>query len=304
MRGLTTRECTLLIGGACLILLVLAGEKAYRLWFPKRVLESAHYRIRTTATETQAARVAGALELLHDTYRAALAPALPAGERAGKYQVDLYRDRTEFRRVNKGVTWAEAFYLTPVIHAYYAEAEASSAEFFTHEGVHQLNEELGGFRLWKWLSEGLACYYSATRVVPGRRLDPRLIDLEAYPAYWIYTAARTGDPREDTANGSFIPLATLIEDRGGPDIDEHFNLYYVHWWTLVYFLHHFADGRYADRIPALVREGGSLPGFERIVGPVQQVEREWYAFLVELRKGVQDGTAPLWKPEAKSAAGR
>jgi hypothetical protein len=296
MRALTTRERRLLIGGAALILLVLAGEKAYRLWFPKRVVETAHYRIRTTATEAQAARIGGALELLHDTYRAALAPALPAGEPAGKYQVDLYKDRKEFRRVNKGVKWAEAFYRMPVIHAYYAVAEANSAEFFTHEAVHQLNAELGGFPLRKWLSEGLACYYSATRVVPGRTLEPRLIDLEAYPAYWIYTAARTGDLEQDRANGSFIPLATLIEDRGGPDLDEHFNLYYVHWWTLVYFLHHYADGTYADRVPALVKEGGSLPGFEFIVGPANRVEREWYAFLVGLRKGVQDGTAPLWKP--------
>ncbi len=76
-------------------------------------------------------------------------------------------------------------------------------------------------------------------------------------------------------------------------MDEYFNLYYLHWWTLVYFLYHFEEGKYAPGLPDLVKDGGTLKGFERHLGPVDQLQSEWYRFVVALRKGVTDGTAPV-----------
>jgi hypothetical protein len=39
------------------------------------------------------------------------------------------------------------------------------------------------------------------------------------------------------------------------------------------------DGRYADAYKRLIIEGGSLENFERIIGPADKIEYEWYRYL-------------------------
>jgi hypothetical protein len=293
LRRLMPREQRLMLRGLALVLLALLLDILMRTWLPREEAETAHYRIVTTASPKETESLGRALEVLLAEYRSHFAPILPEGGPEGKFQVRFYRNRKEFRRCNRAIRWAEAYYRYPFINAYNAPFEINSYHSFLHEGVHQLNHELGRFPLEHWLSEGLACYFSSSRISAAGTLDLRLIDLETYPSFWLYTIARTGDFEEDVDNGSVIPLRTIIANAGGPAMDEHFNLYYLHWWTLVYFLCHFEEGKYAPGLPDLVKEGGTLPGFERHLGPVDRLQSEWYEFVVALRKGVTDGTAPL-----------
>jgi hypothetical protein len=293
VRKMTVREQRLMLRGLSLVLLAFLLDILIRTWLPREEVETAHYRILTTTRPEQTEEAGRALEVLLAEYRSHFAGIIPAGGPRGKFQVRFYGDRKEFRRCNRSIRWAEAYYRQPFINAYYAQFEINRYHSFLHEGVHQLNHELGQFPLEHWLSEGLACYFSSSRISPEGALDLRLIDLETYPSFWLYIIARTGNFEEDLANGSVIPLRVIIADAGGPEMDEHFNLYYLHWWTLVYFFYHFEEGKYAPGLPDLVKEGGTLAGFERHLGPVDQVQSEWYRFVVALRKGVTDGTAPV-----------
>lgn len=48
-----------------------------------------------------------------------------------------------------------------------------------------------------------------------------------------------------------IPLRSIITNRGGPSMSSHFNLYYLHWWTLTHFI--FESPQYRERALALVQ---------------------------------------------------
>ena len=60
-----------------------------------------------------------------------------------------------------------------------------------------------------------------------------------------------------------------------------FNLYYLHWWTLTHFV--FQSPKYQDRALSLAEHGGDLATFEQTIGPVEQVQREWHAYVRSLK---------------------
>ena len=284
--------------GYVVVLLALCGEALFRIWLPANVVDTDHYRIFSKAPLERTEEMGEALELFLGTYEELFPLPREGNERGGRYLAKLYRDREEFRRSNRHVTWAEAFYRMPLMHAYYGEHDMNKTHSLFHEAVHQLNYERMGFRLRRWLSEGLATYFSGSRVSPEREYDPRLIDLEAYPVFWIYLLATSGDLDLDRANGSIIPLRNIVAGEGGPEMDEFFNLYYVHWWTLSYFLIHGEEGRYLEGFLKLVRSGGNLADFEELIGPVEEIELRWYGFVKELKAGIYDKTAPLYGGES------
>lgn len=107
------------------------------------------------------------------------------------------------------------------------------------------------------------------------------IDLNTYPVWWLDELATTADLEENIRNGTVIPLRAIITNRGGPSRNGHFNLYYLHWWTLTHFL--CESGKYHDRALKLVQSGGGLDAFEKIIGPVEQVQIEWHAYVRRLR---------------------
>ena len=271
-----------------LVLALFAYSQLSTWWWPRFTSTTAHYVIRSAATPEETERVAGALEALHAAYSEFFAdlPGLKADR--GALNVRLYRDRQQFRRVNPNAGWAEAFYRGDTCHAYYAATGASPYHWMLHEATHQLNSEAAGLRLRKWLDEGLATYFGTSRYRDGA-LRPGQVDADTYPVWWVYEMRLTGDLSEDTRSGQIIPLRAIITGQGGPDISRVFNLYYIHWWSLGHFLLEGGDGRHRPGCLRLMREGGSLAGFEQHIGPVEQVEAEWYEHLRDLHRRLVNG---------------
>src|SRR5207249_1270633 len=145
-------------------------------------------------------------------------------------------------RVHRRLGWAEAFYQEPFCHAYYSSAEDNPYHWMLHEATHQLNRELAQFKMPKWSDEGVATYFSTSRINNGV-LNPGQIDSNTYPIWWLSDLTLTGDVQKDIARNQVIPLRAIVTGKGGPDIDEYFNLYYVHWWSLSHFLFEFEGGK-------------------------------------------------------------
>ncbi len=47
-------------------------------------------------------------------------------------------------------------------------------------------------------------------------------------------------------------------------------------WSLSHILFHAENGRYAEGCERLIAEGGTLANFERLIGPADRIEYEWY----------------------------
>lgn len=160
-----------------------------------------------------------------------------------------------------------------------------------HEAMHQLNRQVARVSPAQWLEEGIATYISTSRIVDGR-LRPGLVDTNTYPVWWRHVLAVAGDRGRDRANGTVIPLRVIVGGSGGPDMDEAFNLYYLHWWTLTHFLVHHDGGAYVDGLGRLLRGSQDVAAFERHIGPIPRVEREWYAYVLELKKTLKGRRTP------------
>lgn len=243
-----------------------------------RVVETVHYAITSTADDEQTRRVGAAVEALHDAY---LAWFPDVGERppnASKLRLTLYAHKGEFRANNRSSPWAEAYYLAPVSYAYYAKDGPNPYHWMLHEATHQLNHEVARFPKTKWIEEGLGTYFGASRIVDGR-LRPGEIDGDAYPIWWLDRTALTGDLDADIAAGRWIPIRALITGRDAPSIHSNVNRYYVQYWSLTHFLFHGNGGRHADAYRRLIAQGGTLENFERLIGPADRIERDWYRSL-------------------------
>ena len=163
-------------------------------------------------------------------------------------------------------------------YAYFDVDARNPYHWVLHEAVHQLARKKSGFRRNRWIDEGLASYFAASQRSDGR-LQPGLVDPTAYPVWWLGDAA--------TASGMPIPLDVLLSGRGGPDVDTHFNQYYLSAWSLTHFLLHHDNGRHADTYREFLRAGAHRQDFERLIAPVVTIESEWKAYFLSQ---VQDGT--------------
>jgi len=229
-------------------LLVAIGIAAWKFiprpWHPTLTKTTSHHIIYSTATTQQTEDIAHALELLHVAYSNRLGN-LPHYKRQPQLlKVKLFRDRAEFRRINPGLGWAEAYYLEPYCRAYYSAEEINPYHWMLHESVHQLNHEVAQLKLEKWLEEGLAEYFSTSQPRDNELLVGR-IDPNTYPVWWIDEIATSPSLEANIGNGSVIPLHKIIANRGGPSMNQHFNLYYLHWWTLTHFV--FEHPKYRER---------------------------------------------------------
>ncbi len=200
-------------------------------------------------------------------------------------KVKLYKDRDELRAINPGLGWAEAFYSQPYCRAYYSASEANPFHWMLHESVHQLKTEVAHLSLAKWLEEGLADYY-ATSQLESTHLTLGSIDPHTYPVWWMDILATSPDLAKNLRNGSVIPLRVIITNRGGPSMRGHFNLYYLHWWTLTHFI--FETPRYRDGALQLAKAGGGLADFEHLIGPVDQIQNEWYSHVRHLKENLSN----------------
>lgn len=280
--GRTPREKRLLL--YLLLLLSLAAWKLTpRYWKPSIVLDTEHYSIQSTATQWQTEEVARAVEILYTVYTERF-KALEPRPHHPKLKMRLYRDREEFQRINPGVGWAEAFYREPYCHAYFPVEEANPCHWMLHEAVHQLNNELLDLRLKKWLSEGVAEYFSVSRIKDGK-FHLGTIDKEAYPVWWIDEIAQEQELVKNLENGSVIPLRSIITGWGGPRMRSHVNLYYLHWWTFTHFL--FESAAKDDAALALLKTGGNLASVEKHFGSLPDLEHNWHAHVRKIKAAVQ-----------------
>ena len=119
---LTARETRLAI-----YLLVLLGVVAWKFmprpWHPALTLEAPYHIIYSTATRPQTEETARAMELLYNAYSNRLGRLPQFQPDHAKLRVKLFKDRAEFRRVNPGLGWAEAFYRQPYCLAYFSASE-------------------------------------------------------------------------------------------------------------------------------------------------------------------------------------
>lgn len=240
-------------------------------------VETRHYSISSTATPSQTALVGNAAESLYDAYADFFSDAIEFQPDQSRLKLVLYKDQQEFKANNRSSPWAEAYYLAPNCHAYYADGGANPYHWMVHEATHQLNREVARFEKTRWIDEGLATYFATSRI-DGRKLLPGSIDASTYPIWWLSSLALSGDIENDVREGRIIPLRALISGTG-PNIGQHVNLYYIEFWSLSHFLFHYQDGKYADRYRELIAQGGSLENFERLLGPVDQLQVEWYGYL-------------------------
>ena len=200
-----------------LYLLVVAGVAAWKFiprpWHPTITLETSHQTIYSTASPQQTEETAHALDLLYIAYSNRLG-GLPGFQgQHPKLKVQLYKDRKEFRGVNPSLGWAEAFYREPYCRAYFSADEINPFHWMLHESVHQLNQEVAHLKLEKWLEEGLAEYFSTSRLEPNELAVGR-IDPNTYPVWWIDELATAPDLHDNIRNGSVIPLRSIITSRG------------------------------------------------------------------------------------------
>ncbi len=245
-------------------------------------METAHYTIASTATRAQTEEIGRVVEELYLAYSNQFS-SLPTFDKAHpKLKMKLFKNRNEFRRINPNLGWAEAFYRKPYCRAYYSASEVNPYHWMLHEAVHQLNAEVAQLELAKWLEEGLADYFATSRFLNGKlalgRLDPN-----TYPLWWIDEIASAPDLAKNLQNKSVIPLRVIVSGSGGPSMNRHFNLYYLHWWTLAHFI--FETPKYRAHAAALMKAGGDVKAFEEQIGPLDQVQiqSEWHAHVRRLK---------------------
>lgn len=279
-----------------LVLAVAAWKYLPRPWHPTLTIETTHYKIYSTATHEQIDNTARALDLLYTAYSNQLGSVSSWQPNHPPLQIKLYKDRAEMRRINPGLGWAEAFYREPFCRAYYSDDEINPYHWMLHESVHQLNHEVAHLKLAKWLEEGLAEYFSTSQILSNRLAVGR-IDLNTYPVWWIGEIATSSNLTENISNGSVIPLRAIISGSGGPNMNDQFNLYYLHWWTLTRFI--FENQKYHDHALALVERGGELDAFEELIGPVDQVQIEWHEYVRQMKAALVEQDRENFKNRKK-----
>ncbi len=291
MRRLTGREKRLLIFFAIFVAIA-AWAYVPRPWSPSVVLETEHYAIRSSATDEQTHEIGLVAEIVYSGYLRLMGELRRTVQPHPKLGIKLFKDRREFRRCNRAHGWAEAFYRPPFCYQYYSAGEVHPYHWMMHEATHQLNDAAARLRVSQWLEEGLACYVSTSRIVDNA-LHLGEIDTNTYPVWWIDSMELSGDLDADKKAGTIIPLRTIISGQGGPRMSRRFNLYYLHWWSLTHFLMHYESGKYKESLSRLIAEGGGLVAFEKYIGPIGNVERQWYGYLAELQKRAGRATPPV-----------
>ena len=294
MKALTPRTKRLLAYLA-ICLAAVGWDKGRRHWSPDITVTMDHYVIYSTATPEQTREIGVVDEILYTRYITFLHELGSTPQSHGELKMKLFRDRDEFRFCNRVRGWAEAFYRRPYCYQYYSAGEANPYHWMTHEATHQLNAEVAGFDLAKWLEEGVAAYFSTSRVI-GDRLSLGEIDPDTYPVWGIDILATSGELQSDKRNVSVIPLRSIVSGSGGPDMDDFVNLYYLHWWSLTHFLLNDQDGKYRDGLARLLHSDGDVSAFERHIGDIENIEQKWYEYVLDLKRQLAARPAPTARP--------
>lgn len=244
--------------------------------------DTTHYTLYSYASPEDTKRVAQAAEALHDAYGSVFPDLVDTKRPMPRLQMVLYGTRGQFKANNRSSPWAEAYYQRPRSYAYYGTGAPNPYHWMVHEATHQLNTEWAHLRLPRWINEGVASYFATSRIENGV-LRVGDIDPNTYPTWWLPQLWLSGNLEDDLAHGRLMPLRALITDTG-PDINQNVNLYYIEYWSLVHFLFEHEHGRYAAGLKNLIATNVSVEAFEREVGPIEHLQREWYEHLIKTRR--------------------
>ena len=243
------------------------GAKAHR---------TTHYLITSATTPEATTQAAQALEQVRTQCLALFGVTAPAA--ATPLRVVLYRDRAQFKAHNRSHGWAEAYYLPPVCHAW-LDDEPNRFHWLVHEATHQVAREVARFPRKRWLDEGIAAYIGGS-VPRAGAFDFGTADRHAYPTWWLHRHDWLGTLAEDRTAGFWTPLADLMDDRVAPGRGGDVNRVYVQYWALAHFLLHARDEALRPGLQALLREGGGSAAFERVIGPIAEIEPAVHAHLM------------------------
>lgn len=242
-------------------------------------LETAHYTIVSNATPEQTALVGQAVESLYAAYTEFFRDQLKLAANPPKLKLMLFKDRAEFKAHNTSQPWAEAFYRAPWSYAYFDAGANNPYHWMLHEATHQLRNEVARFPKAKWSDEGLATYFSTSRIRDGKLVLGE-IDPDTYPIWHLRGLTLTGNLQEDIRKGRIIPLRDLRADTG-PPVGQYVNLYYIEYWSLSHFLLHYDNGRYSGQYKALASWGLLADGINSDAA-LESLQEAWYRYLLEL----------------------
>ncbi len=263
-----------------LVAVVFGGCFWYTHWTPAHKLESEHYRALSNVSIEETQDALSKAETLYQAYTTFWD--VKAGPADNKLLLKIYSSRKEFKRANPLSGWAEAFYRQPCCHQYIeAESENRPYHWMVHEATHQLNNEVSHFRLPQWAEEGIACYFSTTRMDDGK-MNLGVIDRDTYPIWWLSSLDLSGDLSRDKADKKIISIRSIVNDEKPLKMNEHVNLYYIHWFSLVHFLLEGEQGKYRQAFMACVKTPSGLEAFEENIGPYQLIEPQWYQHLLQI----------------------
>ncbi|QIL21312.1 DUF1570 domain-containing protein [Thermomonas sp. HDW16] len=256
-------------------------------YIPRPVVETTHYRIHSSATDTQTRAVGESVESLYAAY----AKVFGQQRQVQRLELVLYKSQAEFKANNRSAAWAEAYYREPRSYAYPGNGD-NPHHWMLHEATHQLLRQASGFKLRRWVNEGIASYFGAGTLRDGM-LDPMVADAAAYPIWWLASLELSGDMQADIDRGVVIPIEQIVEDTG-PPISQDVNGYYLHYWSLTHYLLDGDAGKHRDAFLALVRQGGGPVEFRRLLGPYAQIQRGWYehlrALAMKQRQATKNGS--------------
>lgn len=245
------------------------------LYIPNQVFTTQNFAIHSSATKEQTASVGSSVEALHRSYVTLFEPEVQKSQ----FQLILFKDQAEFKKHNRSSPWAEAYYKRPYSFAYAANGE-NPYHWMLHEVTHQLLTEASGYKLRRWLNEGMATYLGSSKI-SGNVLQVGNPDKAAYPIWWL-AEVRFDQASKPTFSGSPIPSLQEIIEESGPPVGENVNSYYIAWWSLVHFLMQGDGGTHRQGAIELLKEGGSPESFQRLIGNYADIEPSWHHHLQSL----------------------
>jgi len=263
-----------------LVAIVFGGYYWYTHWKPSHKMESEHYEAFSNAPIKDTEEALKKVETLWQTYTDFWNVKPEPADK--KLLLKIYSSRKEFKRANPMSGWMEAFYKKPYCHQYIdTEKENRPYHWMVHEATHQLNNEVSHFRLPQWAEEGIACYFSTSRMDDGM-ISLGVVDRDTYPIWWLSSLGLSGDMTRDIADKKVISIRSIVNDEKPLEMDQYFNLYYIHWFSLVHFLLEGEQGKYRQAFMACVKTPSGLDEFEKNIGLYQIIEQQWYRHLLQL----------------------
>lgn len=263
-----------------LVAVVFGGYFWYTHWKPSHQMESEHYKAFSTASIEETREALNRLETLYQAYITFWD--INTGTSGDKLLLKIYSSRKEFKRANPLSGWAEAFYREPYCHQYIETGrENRPYHWMVHEATHQLNNEVSHFKLPQWAEEGIASYFSTSRMDNGK-INLGVIDRDTYPIWWLSSLELSGDLSRDKAEKKIINIKSIVNDEKPLKMSEHVNLYYIHWFSLVHFLLEAEQGKYRQTFIESVKKPSGLDDIEKNIGPYQLIEQQWYQHLLRI----------------------